>query len=581
VAVDGAGDVFVTDSGTSQVYEIVAVGGVVSSSSTMINIASAYTNFGIPVGIAVDAAGDVFVSDQLSAALLEVVAVGGVVSSNSTANVVASNFHGPNGVAVDPAGDVFIAAQFDRSVYEVEAVGGVVSSNSTVVTVGSGFGSPSGLAVDAAGDVYVADGGGALYEIVAAGGAVSSNSTVITLPTASIDPSGIAIDGAGNIFVADLNTPGVFELPMATPPSLNFPNTLVGNTSGPLTAQLENIGNANLSFTSLTETSSSFSTTNTTCSTGTAIAASGFCTLSATFTPPQTGPLSGTYTVTDNSLYNGSRMQTFALTGNGNTTQTITFPQPASGTVGGSGTLTATASSGLPVTFSIPDPNVMSTLSGPYNSTITYKGAETILIAADQAGNATYAPAPTAYAAITIYRDLIYVVDNNGTSVLINENSSQYLSLNNNPNSTNATLGAEAFDGNGDAWSVTATSNSLGYIPAAFSGSTSYTGGGLSGPSSLAVDGQGYVWIANSTGNSVSAFDNSGNALETTAYSATASHAPAAVQGSPSGVAIDTSGGVWVTNKTGNSVTHIIGAAIPVVTPMSTAVSNGTVATKP
>jgi hypothetical protein len=38
---------------------------------------------------------------------------------------------------------------------------------------------------------------------------------------------------------------------------------------------------------------------------------------------------------------------------------------------------------------------------------------------------------------------------------------------------------------------------------------------------------------------------------------------------------------VWIANKSGNSVTHVFGAAAPVVTPVSTATANGTLGTSP
>jgi hypothetical protein len=60
VAVDGAGNVFVADSGANTVSEIVAVNGVVSSSSTVDTIGS---GFATPVGVAVDGSGEVFVTD--------------------------------------------------------------------------------------------------------------------------------------------------------------------------------------------------------------------------------------------------------------------------------------------------------------------------------------------------------------------------------------------------------------------------------------------------------------------------------------------------------------------------------------
>jgi hypothetical protein len=72
------------------------------------------------------------------------------------------------------------------------------------------------------------------------------------------------------------------------------------------------------------------------------------------------------------------------------TNQRITFASAPILTVGGVGTVTATASSGLPVTFSSLTPAIC-TVSG---STVTGAAAGTCTVAADQAGNANFNPAP-------------------------------------------------------------------------------------------------------------------------------------------------------------------------------------------
>jgi hypothetical protein len=80
--------------------------------------------------------------------------------------------------------------------------------------------------------------------------------------------------------------------------------------------------------------------------------------------------------------------------------QSITFTAPASGTVGGSATLPATASSGLAVALTVDNPGAgVCTLSG---ATVTYTAAGSCVIDASQAGNATYAAAPQARQTITI-----------------------------------------------------------------------------------------------------------------------------------------------------------------------------------
>jgi streptogramin lyase len=105
-----------------------------------------------------------------------------------------------------------------------------------------------------------------------------------------------------------------------------------------------------------------------------------------------------------------------------------------------------------------------------------------------------------------------------------------------------------------------------------------YTGGGLSGPQGLAVDGQGNVWVANNAGNSVTELNNSG-----AAFSPATTGFVGGGMSSPFSLAIDGSGNVWVSNNASgsNSVTEIVGAAAPVVTPLALAVKTNTLGKRP
>jgi hypothetical protein len=75
--------------------------------------------------------------------------------------------------------------------------------------------------------------------------------------------------------------------------------------------------------------------------------------------------------------------------------QTISFDAPSSGTVGGSAGVSASASSGLPVTLMVDSASTgVCTLSGSTSpSTVTYTTAGSCVIDASQAGNGTYAAA--------------------------------------------------------------------------------------------------------------------------------------------------------------------------------------------
>ena len=100
-----------------------------------------------------------------------------------------------------------------------------------------------------------------------------------------------------------------------SPTSLTFASTNVGSTAATQTVTLSNTGTGALSFSSATiggTNASSFTQTNT-CSSS--LAASASCTITVSFSPTQTGALSGTLTVTDGAT-TGSP-QTVALTGTG------------------------------------------------------------------------------------------------------------------------------------------------------------------------------------------------------------------------------------------------------------------------
>jgi len=77
-----------------------------------------------------------------------------------------------------------------------------------------------------------------------------------------------------------------------------------------------------------------------------------------------------------------------------------------------------------------------------------------------------------------------------------------------------------------------------------------YTGGGLSAPTSIAADAAGSVWVTNSGNASVTKLDYSGTAIST-ASGFTAGF------GTPSAVAIDGGGNAWITDSKNNTVTQL------------------------
>jgi len=371
------------------------------------------SGFSLLNGVAVDGAGDVFLANGIGTApdgaVYELLAANGSIPASPTVRTLGSGFNWPTGVAVDAAGDVYASDAGNKTVYEMLAVnGGVPASSVNIRSLGSGFDTPSNVALDAANDVYLTDSAGsAVYEIEAVNGSVpAANPTIVTLGTGFSSPEGMEVDSSGNVFFADFGKTQVVKLAYSNTPTLNFATTAVGSTSSdsPQTVTLFNNGNAPLLFAVPAAGNNPGITTGftigsgSTCPqlTGTSAAASlapgGSCTDLVSFTPVAVGPDSGQLVTTDNALNVVGATQTVLLNGTGSKeAQTITFVAPASPVPFGAPpvTLNATASSGLPVTFSV--------LSGPgtvNGNVLTFTGYGTVVVAANQAGNAIYSAAP-------------------------------------------------------------------------------------------------------------------------------------------------------------------------------------------
>lgn len=136
-------------------------------------------------------------------------------------------------------------------------------------------------------------------------------------------------------------------------------------------------------------------------------------------------------------------------------------------------------------------------------------------------------------------------------------------------------LGAVAFDHGGNIWAVANGTSTVTELTSAGTPVTvSSAAAGVSSPTSLAIDGLGMVWVANGN-NTVSVLDSSGAAVTpSTGYKG-------GLISAPTGIIVDNSGSVWISNGGNGSVTKIIGGAAPVVTPTVTGTMNNTLGTRP
>ena len=389
VALDGAGNLYVAES--SGVVMIPNENGTLNPADMrMLQI----TGLGLAQGIAVDGSANLYVADSANGSVIEIVAGGG------TPTTIASGLTNPHAVALDASSNVYVAS--DNQVTEYPTAGGAP------IILGTGFRSPQGLAVDASGTVYVADTGNVQIVKVAPGGQSQSNLTVAGLTA----PHGITLDASGSVYVSDGSN--VYEVNRVQAAALNFGEIQVGTTSPAQTLQLSNIGNTQLSATALAISANYLQQPSggSDCSSSSQLLAGGGCAIAIAFSPSTTGALNGTVSLTDNALNNTASQQTIGLTGAGTQSQqqqTITFPNPGTQTYGVTPiTLTATASSGLPVTYSV--------ISGPAQlngNMLTITGAGSIAVEADQSGNSQWLPAAPVDDTFTVNPAVLTVKANN------------------------------------------------------------------------------------------------------------------------------------------------------------------------
>lgn len=127
-----------------------------------------------------------------------------------------------------------------------------------------------------------------------------------------------------------------------------------------------------------------------------------------------------------------------------------------------------------------------------------------------------------------------------------------------------------AIDDSGNIWAANVGNGTVSKFPASGSsaGAVNLAVGGLSsgGSEGIAIDGAGNAWVTNTGNSAVAELTNAGAALSPGQGFTGGGLA------TPVGIAIDSSGNVWVVNSnlggTNNSLTEIIGAAVPVKTPL-------------
>ena len=385
VAIDGAGNLYVADSGLNsgngEVLEL-AKGCASASCGTVV-----YTPQGghpSAYGIAVDGLGNLFVAVDENGNTSGVYEVPAGCTSNSCAVSLGNLWVDPRGVALDATGDLFVADSGRGQVMELPAGCQVFNCE---VTVGTGWNNPNSVTVDAAGDVIVADPTLTINGQIDAGGVVevptgctNSGCQILLWSGGAPDPFFVTSNGTGQIFIGTDGTP-VVEINQSQPPSLNLGNAAVGTPVGPDPLTIQNIGNQNLTG-SVALTSQNFSIDSSSNCGGIELLPGKSCTEGFDFDPVSVGALSDQATVSDNSLNGAPATQIVALSGTGTSSGPVNYTLTVTGLGTGNGTVTSNSSASPAINCSISSGSGTGTCSESDPS-----GTQVILTAAPSQGS--------------------------------------------------------------------------------------------------------------------------------------------------------------------------------------------------
>jgi sugar lactone lactonase YvrE len=346
VAVDAFGNVYIADVYHSAIKQW-------SPSTQQVTTLATPGLYG-PEGVAVDGAANVYIADSANSAVKKWSA-----SSQQLTTLVSTGLDFPRGVAVDLTGNVYISDSNNRAIKEWDA-----STHQVTTLVSSGLIGAFGVAVDGSGNLYIAE----AFTIKKWSPATQQLTTLVSSAVAW-SPEGVAVDGAGNVYIADSYNGAIKEMPYAFvgPASLTEP---VSAGSDALLQVLP-------STTSLAGIFAPTSDQN-------------WLTIGAI----ANGVVSFSFTANTSGAARTAHItvlgQQIAVTQNAVAAQTIAFG-PLSNQPFGTApfTLSATASSGLPVSFN----STTSTVCTVSDATVTLVAVGTCTIQATQAGDANWAAA--------------------------------------------------------------------------------------------------------------------------------------------------------------------------------------------
>ncbi len=258
VAVDTSGNVYVADSNNHTIRKIDSGGNVTTLAGSVGNPGNAdgtgtAAQFNFPAGVAVDSDGNLYVGDSSNETIRKITSAGVVTTLAGSGQVGSvdgtgseAQFCNPTGVAVDASGNVYVADFCNSTIRKititpnppnvvVSTLAGSAGTEGSADGTGTAaqFSLPNSVAVDTGGNVYVADVFNDTIRAITPGGVVTTLAGSAAFLGGNVDgtgsaarfndPYGVAVDTSGNVYVADtfndtirkITTPGAVVTTLA------------------------------------------------------------------------------------------------------------------------------------------------------------------------------------------------------------------------------------------------------------------------------------------------------------------------------------------------------------------------------
>ena len=176
--VDGSDNVYITDSGNNTIRKITPAGSVSTLAGApgmtgSANGTGSAALFNWPHSMAVDGSGNLYVSDCYNSTIRKITTAGSVTTfagspgASGTANGTGANarFSYPEGVAVDGSGNVYVVDSGNFTIRKITSAGAVttLAGNPTVsgtldgTGISANFYQPDGMILDGSGNLFVCD----------------------------------------------------------------------------------------------------------------------------------------------------------------------------------------------------------------------------------------------------------------------------------------------------------------------------------------------------------------------------------------------------------------------------------------